>query len=249
MKVLGLIPSRLKSTRLKNKPLLKLGGIPMVIHTYKRAILTKYLDDVYVCCDSDLISYECKRNNAKFILTSKKHKNGTERINEGYSKLKKKYDLIVDIQGDEPLIDPKNIDNVIKFHKKNLEYDIILPTLKSKLKSSKNIVKVITNLNKEVMYLSRLNLPYEFKEKNNFYLKHLSIISFKPKSLKKFAKSTVTPLEKKEGVELLRALELGMKIKTLNLSGDSFSVDIKDHYIKAKKYIRTDKFFKKYNKI
>jgi len=246
MKIIGLIPSRLKSTRLKNKPLLKLGGIPMVIHTYKRAILSKYLDDVYVCCDSNIISKECKKNNAKFILTSKKHKNGTERINEGYTKLNKKYDLIVDIQGDEPLIDPKNIDNVIKFHKKNLKYDIILPTLKSKTKSSKNIVKVITNLKKEVIYLSRANLPYEFKKKNSFYLKHLSIISFKPKSLQKFAKSTLTPLEKREGVELLRALELGMKIKTINLKGDSFSVDIKNQYIKAKKYMKSDKIFRRY---
>ncbi len=248
MKAIGLIPSRLKSTRLKNKPLLKLGSIPMVIHTYFRAKMSKYLDEVIICCDDRKIAEECKKYKAKFIMTSKKHINGTERIAEAYQKLKKNYALILDIQGDEPLIDPKNIDKVIKFHKKNMKYDIVLPTLVSKTKSSKNIVKVIVNKNNEVMYLSRYNLPFNFKKKNSFFLKHLSIISFKPKSLIKFYKSRQLFAESIEGVELLRALELGMKIKTLILKGDSFSVDIKEHYNKAKKYIKKDKYFIGYSK-
>ena len=107
-KIIGLIPSRLKSTRLKEKPLLKLAKLPIVIHTYRRALISKLLDAVIIC----------KKYNTKCIMTSKKHLNGTERIAEAYLKLKKKYDLIVDIQGDEPLIDTKNIDEVVKFHKK-----------------------------------------------------------------------------------------------------------------------------------
>ncbi len=249
IRVIGLIPSRLKSTRLKNKPLLNLGSIPLVIHTYKRANLSKELDEVYICCDDNKIKKICQKYNAKYIMTSKKHINGTERIAEAYKKIKKKYDLIIDIQGDEPLIDPKNIDKVVIFHKKNLDSDIILPSLISKKKSSKNIVKVLINKNNQVMYLSRYNLPFNFKKKNNFYLKHLSIISFKPEVLIKFSKSKATFAEKIEGVELLRALELGMKIKTTKLRGDSFSIDIKEQYIKAKKYILKDKYFIKYSKI
>ena len=249
IRVIGLIPSRLKSTRLKNKPLLNLGSIPLVIHTYKRANLSKELDEVYICCDDNKIKKICQKYNAKYIMTSKKHINGTERIAEAYKKIKKKYDLIIDIQGDEPLIDPKNIDKVVIFHKKNLDSDIILPSLISKKKSSKNIVKVLINKNNQVMYLSRYNLPFNFKKKNNFYLKHLSIISFKPEVLIKFSKSKATFAEKIEGVELLRALELGMKIKTTKLRGDSFSIDIKEQYIKAKKYILKDKYFIKYTKI
>jgi 3-deoxy-manno-octulosonate cytidylyltransferase (CMP-KDO synthetase) len=246
MKVIGLIPSRLKSTRLKHKPLLKLGGIPMVIHTYIRAKLSKQLNDVIICCDDEKIKKICEKYNAKYMITRRDHFNGTERIAEAYLKINKKYDLVVDIQGDEPLIDPKNIDKVINFHKKNLNSDIILPTLVSKKKSTKNIVKVLINNKKEVMYLSRTNLPFNFKKKNDYFLKHLSIISFKPKKLIQFYKSKPTFAEKIEGVELLRALELGMKIKTTTLTGDSFSVDIKEQYIKAKKYILKDQYFKKY---
>ena len=98
------------------------------------------------------------------------------------------------------------------------------------------------------MYLSRYNLPFNFKKKNNVYLKHLSIISFRPKKLIKFSKSKATFAEQIEGVELLRALELGMKIKTTILKGDSFSIDIKEQYIKAKKYILNDKYFIEYSK-
>ena len=169
MKVIGLIPSRLQSSRLKHKPLLKLGSIPMVIHTYFRAKMSKQLDEVLICCDDRKIAKVCEKYNAKYMMTSKNHVNGTERIAEGYLKLKKRYDLIVDIQGDEPLIDPINIDKVIQFHKKNRSFDIILPTLIANKKSSKNIVKVIVNKNKEVMYLSRYNLPFNFKKNNNFF--------------------------------------------------------------------------------
>jgi 3-deoxy-manno-octulosonate cytidylyltransferase (CMP-KDO synthetase) len=247
MKIIGLIPSRLGSTRLKQKPLIKIGGIPIVIHTYKRAKLSKMLDDLYICCDDKKIRAICDNYGAKCILTSKKHKNGTERIAEAYSKLKKKYDLIVDIQGDEPLLQPNHIDQVIKFHQKNLNVDIILPTLRSFKKSEKNVVKVLTSVAKNVLYLSRENLPFEFKKQNNLFLKHLSIISFKPAALIKFYKSKETFLERAEGIELLRAIEIDLKIKTLTLKGDSFSVDIKKDLYKAKKYILKDKLFKKYS--
>ena len=248
MKTVGLIPSRLASTRLKNKPLLKIKDMPIVIHTYKRALMSKKLDDLFICCDDIKIKKICEYYGAKSILTSKKHMNGTERIGEGYKKLKKKYDLIVDIQGDEPLINPSHIDQVIDFHSKNKNTDIILPTLKSNNYAGKHVVNVLKTKKNDVIYLSRGNLPFQFKKKNSLYYKHLSIISFTPSSLKKFCESKQTFLEKIEGIELLRAIELNMKIKTLLLEGDSFSVDVKKDFIKAKKYILKDDISKKYLK-
>ena len=248
MKTVGLIPSRLASTRLKNKPLLKIKDMPIVIHTYKRALMSKKLDDLFICCDDIKIKKICEYYGAKSILTSKKHMNGTERIGEGYKKLKKKYDLIVDIQGDEPLINPSHIDQVIDFHSKNKNTDIILPTLKSNNYAGKHVVNVLKTKKNDVIYLSRGNLPFQFKTKNSLYYKHLSIISFTPSSLKKFCESKQTFLEKIEGIELLRAIELNMKIKTLLLEGDSFSVDVKKDFIKAKKYILKDDISKKYLK-
>ncbi|MDC0446024.1 3-deoxy-manno-octulosonate cytidylyltransferase [Candidatus Pelagibacter sp.] len=246
MKAIGLIPTRLNSSRLPQKALLLIHNMPLVVHTYKRAKLSKNLDDLFICCDDKKIFNIVKKFGAKAIMTSKHHKNGTERINEAYKKLKKNYDLVVDIQGDEPLISPFHIDQVINFHNKNLNTDIILPTLKIKIKNNTNIVKVVKDRNNNVLYLSRGNVPFEFKKTVDWYYKHLSIVSFKPKALEKFTLSKKSRLEKIEDIELLRALEIGLKIKTLVLKGDSFSVDVPEDFEKASKVMTNDKFFKLY---
>ena len=248
-KVIGLIPSRLSSTRLPQKPLIKINNIPLIIHTYRRAKLAKKLDDLIICCDDKIIFDLAKKYKAKAILTSKKHKNGTERIFEAYKKIKKKYDLIVDIQGDEPLISPRQIDQVIEFHLKNKKTEIILPSLKLKNISSYNIVKIVADKNQNIMYLSRSKIPHNFNNNADYYLKHLSIISFLPSALKKFSEHSQTKLEKIEGVELLRALEIGLQVKTIVLKGNSFSVDIKEDLAKAKRFMKKDKLFKLYSDI
>ena len=247
MRVLGLIPTRLGSTRLPSKPLLEINGIPLIIHTYKRAMLSKKFDDIIICCDDKKILDVAKKFKAKCVLTSKHHNNGTERITGVLLKQKNSYDLIVDIQGDEPLISPDHIDKVIDFHKKNFSADIILPTLRIKLADNQNLIKVVTDKNNNVLYLSRAKIPLEFKKKNSFYKKHLSIISFKKNALIKYSSAKKSNLEKIEDIELLRALEIGLKIKTLNLVGDSFSVDVMEDFIKAKEKFKTDKILKKYS--
>ena len=218
----------------------------MVVHVYRRTKMSNLLDDVIVCCENKKVYEVLKKYNCKSIFTSKKHKNGTERIAEAYKKTKKKYDLVVDIQGDEPLVDPKQIDNVIKFHLKNFSSDIVVPSLKIPLSEDHNIVKIVKDRNLNVLYFSRLKIPYGFKNKNKYLNKHLSIISFRPKALLQFASTKQTYLEKIEGIELLRALEIGMKIKSPNLLGDSFAVEVKRDYIRAKNYIKSDKFYKFY---
>lgn len=247
-KILGLIPTRLNSSRLPQKALLEIENIPLIIHTYKRAELSKKLDEVYICCDDKKIYNVAKKYGAKCILTSLHHTNGTERIFEAYKNISKnkKFDLIIDVQGDEPLVSPYHIDSVIDHHLKNFNYDIVLPTITSQQKNNTNVIKVISNVKNEVMYLSRSAIPFEFKSLNKYINKHLSIISFKPDSLKSFSEHKKTPLEKIEDIELLRALEIGQKIKTLKLTGDSFSVDVLEDYIKAKKKMTLDKFFKFY---
>ena len=232
-KILGLIPVRLNSSRLNQKSLLLIKKIPLIIHTYRRAKLSKKLDDVIICCDDKKILKVAKKFNAKAIITSKKHKNGTERIYEAYKKIKKDYDYIIDIQGDEPLINPQQIDKVIKFHLKNKDIDIILPSMSLKNISSYNIVKVVADKQGRVLYLSRSKIPHNFKKNGDYYLKHLSIISFKPEALKKFSMENVSRLEKIEGVELLRAIEIGLKVYTTIIKGNSFSVDIKEDFFKG----------------
>ena len=246
-KILGLIPVRLNSSRLNQKPLLLIKKIPLIIHTYRRAKLSKKLDELIICCDDKKIFDVAKKFKAKAILTSKKHKNGTERINEAYLKIKKKYDLIIDIQGDEPLINPEQIDQVIDFHLKNQDVEIILPSLRLKNISSYNVVKVVVDAKDNILYLSRSKIPHNFNKNSDYYLKHLSIISFKPNALSKFSLHPQTRLEKIEGIELLRAVEMGLKVRTTIIKGNSFSVDIKEDFLKAKRFMEKDKLFKLYS--
>ena len=121
-KVIGLIPVRLNSTRLKDKALLNIKGMPMIIHTMKRALLSKKLDDVIVCTDNKKIKQEVLRFGGNCMMTSKNHKNGTDRIAEVAKRISA--DIYVDIQGDEPLINPFHIDKLISFHQKNQKFEI-----------------------------------------------------------------------------------------------------------------------------
>ncbi len=230
--ILGLIPSRLNSSRLKNKPLLIIDGLPIIVHTLKRAQLSKKLDKVIVCTDSKKIAKVVEENGGEAILTSVKHQNGTERIAEVAKKFKPK--IIIDIQGDEPLVDPKNIDKVIDFHNKNKNFDIVVPSMVEKNNpQSKNLVKVIFNKSGKILYFSRALVPFTFRNNKPQYYKDLSIVSFLPHALKKFASLKMSYLEKVEGIELLRALENNLDIGTFIVKGNSFSVDVNHDLLRA----------------
>ena len=212
--------------------------------------MAKSLKDVFICCDTKEVYQIAHKYNAKAILTSNKHKQGGDRIFEAFSKLNKKYDQIIDIQGDEPLIDPINIDEVVKYHRRNKKYDIILPNLPIKFTTDPHLVRLIFNKNKEVLYLTRSNTPYHFISKTNKIYKHLSVISFKPLALKNFANFTnKSKLENLEDIELLRAIDIGLKIKTFSLKGDSFSVDVLKNLLDARKKMKRDKYYQKYKQL
>ena len=244
LKAIGLIPVRLKSSRIKEKPLLQIAGLPMFAHTYFRSKLSKKLDDLILCCDDEKILKIANKLKIKSTLTKKNHKNGTERIYEVYQKLGKKFDLIIDIQGDEPLVNPHHIDKLIEFHSRNLKYDIILPSTKIKKKNKDSLVKVVKNIKDEVLYFSRLDIPFSNNNKQ-VYFKHSSIISFLPQALMQFAKSKIMPLEKTENIELLRALEIGLKIKSPTFIESGFSVDVKSDFYRVIQLIKKDKLKKK----
>lgn len=245
-KILALIPTRLNSRRLPAKSLLPINNLPLIIHVYRRALISKKISEAIICCDDKKILKVAEKFGARAMLTSKKHPNGTDRICEAFKKLKKNFDLVVDIQGDEPLISPLHIDKVIDFHLKNSDTDIILPNLSINPVNNTNIVKIVSNRKNDVLYISRANIPYEFLNKIKKIKKHLSVVSFKPKALLKFGKSARSEMEMTEDIELLRALDIGLKIKTIDLKGDSFSVDVFEDYTKAKAQIIRDRYFKFY---
>lgn len=244
MMIIGFIPSRLESKRIFQKPLLKINGLPIIIHTMKRAMLSKKLNDLYVCTNSEIIANLVLKHGGKPIITSSKHKNGTERIAEAAKKIK--FDYAIDIQGDEPLVEPSDIDKVISFHLKNKNFDIVVPYLNIKYKHNPNNVKILSNSSGKVLYFTRSLAPFLFNKNNYKLKKHLSIISFKKKTLFEFSKLQQGELEKIEGIELMRALENNLAVGTFKLKSHSLAIDVKSDIAKVKKAMKEDKIAKKY---
>ena len=207
MKKIILIPTRINSSRLPAKALLEIEGKPIIIHTFKRAEMSKLADDIYVCTDSEKIIKVCKYFGAKFIKTKSSHKNGTERIAEAAKKLKlTNKDIVIDVQGDEPLIKPSDIDKTINFFLKN-NFDIVVPHINLNKKNNPNIVKILVDNKNNIKWMSRSDLPHFFKSNNLNLKKHLSIIVFKLNALLEYSKTKMSYFEKIESVELLRAIE------------------------------------------
>jgi 3-deoxy-manno-octulosonate cytidylyltransferase (CMP-KDO synthetase) len=244
MKVIGLIPSRLNSTRLPSKALLPIDGLPLIVHTLKRAQLAESLTDVYVCTDSNEIASVVLDNGGKVIMTDVDHINGTERIAQAAKKLEADY--FVDIQGDEPLINPEHINAVVDGHIRHPDWEILLPSLPISQPESLHIVKVVHDSFMRVIFLSRSVIPQPFRHRPAYYLKHLSIISFRPDSLQRFANFPPSEMEITEGIELLRAIENNLVIGTILLNGNSFSVDVEEDYVRAKLEMIQDELRRRY---
>jgi len=243
-KVWGLIPARLDSSRLFQKVLKELHGLPMVVHVAKRSQLADNIDEVIVCTDSTKIIQTCFKYDIKVCITPDSCKNGTERILAAKKRLDiPNRDLVIDIQGDDPLVTPKTLNQVADYIKKTTNEDVIaIPHIELCPASNKNVVKVVASGNK-VIYLTRSDAPYPF---NNYMQlkKHLSVIGFSGESLEMFGRLSVGELEAIEGVELLRAVEGGMNVETFLIdSENSFSVDVIDDFQRAERSLRTCPIF------
>ncbi len=244
MKKIGLIPCRLESTRLPNKPIKIIEGFPMFVHVHKRASLSE-LDEVYVCTDSLKISEISNKYDIKCIMTSSKNKNGTERCYEAATKLNLSNETtIVDIQGDEPLVNPDHINDLLKKFDKS-KTEILVPYLESNDFENKNIVKLVANKSLEVLYMSRFDIPFLFKAHDTIK-KHYSIIAFTVDSLKRFSELDPSKLEMTEGIELLRALENGIKVSTMKLIGETRAVDTYDDLKYVRNEMRFDSVYRLY---
>lgn len=244
-KIIGLIPSRLGSKRLPGKALADIANMPVIIHVAKRALLSKFLDKVVVCTDSSLIAKKCKEYNIESVITSDKFLNGTERIASVIDKYN--YEFFIDIQGDEPLVNPDHIDCVAEAISKNSrKEDIIIPTLEVPFLSPETIVRVQSSLTQRIMTLTRASLPHRYALPVSTIQKHLSVIGFTREALIRYSKFEPTPNEQSEDIELLRALENDMNLYSLPVEGNSFSVDVQDDLLKARVAMKVDKYFGKY---
>ena len=222
MRVIGIIPVRLESKRLPEKALKEICGIPMILHTFKRAQLCSALDELYVATDNQQIYDLITNNNGKAIMTSTEHQVGTDRIAEAAQSLD--CDIVVNIQGDEALLNPNHITASIEGLIRSEAHISLLLTEFTKQKSSSDI-KAVINLKNEIMYLSRSDIPFTLSGEFKPFYKAYHLVSFRKEFLMKYPTLERTPLEITEANEYLRVLEHGYKIQGVFSDSDSISVD------------------------
>ena len=236
IKILGIIPARYASSRFPGKPLAIINGKSMIERVYRQASNAGSLSELIVATDDERIQKEILSFGGKVIITSNEHKSGTDRCYEVVEKLIKagsNFDVIVNIQGDEPYIKPEQIDLVTSSFD---DLKVQIATLVKKIKSRQelfnpNVNKVVLNQNKEAMYFSRNPIPYiqnHAKEDWLFshnYFKHIGIYAYRTIILSEIIKLSVSSLEKAESLEQLRWLENGYKIKVLETEHESIAVD------------------------
>ncbi|KAK8962270.1 hypothetical protein KSP40_PGU006368 [Platanthera guangdongensis] len=242
-RVIGIIPARFASSRFPGKPLVQILGKPMIQRTWERAKMASTLDRVVIATDDDTIAKLCHEFGADVVMTSETCKNGAERCNEALDKLGNDYDVVVNIQGDEPLIEPEIIDGIVKALQ--VSPDAVFSTAVTSLKpedgTDPNRVKCIVDNNGYAIYFSRGLIPYNKSGKVNPqfpYLLHLGIQSYDAKFLKIYGELSATPLQSEEDLEQLKVLENGYKMKVIKVEHEAHGVDTPEDVDKIESLMR-----------
>jgi 3-deoxy-manno-octulosonate cytidylyltransferase (CMP-KDO synthetase) len=226
-KILGVIPARFASSRFPGKVLAPISSKSMLQRVYERASLARYLTATIIATDDERVYKAAKSFGARVVMTRADHVSGTDRVAEVASA--ENAELVVNIQGDEPLIDPAAIDAAIL----PLAHDpeIVMGTLKKAIEDPReitdaNVVKVVTDRNGDAIYFSRCPIPYQRDQANSgTHFKHIGLYVYRRDFLLKYPALPVGPLEQAERLEQLRALENGHRIRVVETEFESLGVD------------------------
>lgn len=257
--IIAIIPARLVSTRLPRKLLLPINGKPLILWTLEQAKKSKYVSRAIVATDSEEIFRVVEESGNEAVLTSETHQSGSDRIAEVAENLPKD-SIIVNVQGDEPLISPKTIDKAIEAILADDSIEMattceLIDNIKDVL--SHDVVKVVVDKNNFALYFSRSPIPFprdatkkhgnlenalrEEKDLLSQFRKHTGLYVYRREFLLKYTRLKQTSLEKAEMLEQLRALENGAKIKVVEVSESSIGVDTPEDFERARKMLETVK--------
>ena len=235
MKILCVIPARYASTRLPGKPLKDVAGKPMICRVYDRASQAKTLAGVVVATDDERILQAVKAHGGQAMMTAKGHPTGTDRLAE-VAAAYPDVDLIINVQGDEPLIEPSLIDELGRVFEKDAELQmatVMTPMEDEEEQKNPNNVKVVTDKNGYALYFSRSLIPYPRNEAGTPVNKHIGIYAYRRDFLLAYAKMKPTSLERAESLEQLRALENGYRIKCIATNARFVGVDTPEDLAKV----------------
>jgi len=229
MTVIGMIPARWASRRFAGKVLVDIKGKPMIQHVWERAQRSRVLQDVYIVCDHEKVLTAAQGFGAKAIMTSTDHRCGTDRIAEAAQDIKA--DSIINIQGDEPLINPAVIDALAQQLEKDPACSVTTPICRLKALADLDnpaVVKVVIDHNRHALYFSRSAIPFN-RDQQDFgqmtYYKHLGIYAYRREFLLRWHQLPSSYLEQAEKLEQLRILEAGETIVTVETPHDTIGVD------------------------
>ncbi|MBQ7450079.1 3-deoxy-manno-octulosonate cytidylyltransferase [bacterium] len=243
MKTVIIIPARYASTRLNAKPLIKVGGKPVIQWVYEQAKTVTAADEVIVATDNQEIFDTVKSFGGEVEMTSAEHKSGTDRIAEVISR-HPEYDLIVNLQGDEPLISTQNITTAIELLKNDSQADIatLVKIVKDKDEiENPNLVKCIFDKNNYAIYFSRNKLPYERTDYEDNFYGHIGLYCYTKNALLTMTKLPQANIEKAESLEQLRAIYNGLKIKVAVVESNAIGIDTKEDLQAFENYINSKK--------
>jgi len=239
VKVICIIPARYSSTRLPGKPLKLIAGKPMIQRVYEQAIKAKIPAEVIVATDDMRVFQAVKDFGGQVVMTSTAHRSGTDRLAE-VAKNRADVDVIINVQGDEPMLPPEIIDSLSELFVEDA--DLQMATMKCPMKEEEygepGSVKVVTDLNDYALYFSRSLLPYPRNETGVKVYKHVGIYAYRRDFLMKYAALEPTPLELTESLEQLRALENGYKIKVLESDFQGVGVDTPEDLARVNELLR-----------
>lgn len=239
MKIVGIIPARLESSRLPEKALIDIEGLPMILHTLERAQLAKALEEVYVATDSEKIKNVVENHGGKVVMTGSHHGTGSDRVAE--AALKIDADIIVNIQGDEPLLDPAHIDKVVEPLLKDSSLQVAVLVAPYKNKNSISDIKAVLDLENNVLYCSRNDIPSDARTEVKSMWKMCFVVPFRKEFLFKYASLEKTPLEEIEFNEYLRILENGFKLRAVKVDSAEISVDTNEDLEVVRAAMKGDK--------
>ncbi|MBI2259923.1 MAG: 3-deoxy-manno-octulosonate cytidylyltransferase [Flavobacteriia bacterium] len=228
MNILGVIPARFASTRFPGKPLLDLKGKTMIQRVYEGCLASKSINKLVVATDDEQIFNEVKRFGGEVMMTSFSHQSGTERCNEVAQQFPD-YNVVINIQGDEPLVNHKQLDELLQcFNDPNIQ--IATSAIKENnldFIDNPNRIKIVLNSKNEALYFSRCGIPYSQQEETNYpYLRHIGLYAYQSEVLKHLCSLPPCLLEKKESLEQLRWLYYGYTIKVVETDIESPNIDV-----------------------
>ena len=234
-----IIPARYGSSRLKGKPLIEVNGKPIIQWVFEKAVKSTLADRVIVATDNEEILTTCLLFGAEAEMTSEAHNCGSDRIQEVMDR-HPEIEYVVNLQGDEPLIKPESIDEVIRCVRddENADISTLIRVLRDKKDiENPNLVKCVVDNNGYALYFSRSKIPYERNEGHATFYGHLGIYGYKREALKKMTNLPQTSLELAESLEQLRALQNGMKIKTSVVDFTPVGIDTVEDLEKFRKIV------------